>query len=495
MDQNTEPAAAPATGSDTLMTDAVNNATTQNQTAAQNQVGQTVAVNPVLLGDAEFLTWVRTPTRTLDEITQAMTARSANLTQFLAATLATQTGAPAPAPTPAAAPAQPAPAPAAAPAGQPAAAPADGRLESLMNAIAAGPSTSTGGVTMTAQQFELLLNTILDRAPRQEPLTQVRRTEPSTARPGPAAVAGTTAFPPLGSAAVAARSPVNTLKLTLPKFDEKGDPEQFWKLFELAMETEGRITPYAALVSTCADYPSAQTFLLNLPNAKTMPLPALKAAFLTRFDNRIQTRKEDARDALLYGKVKLTDKGVNEYAQRFLEKAADAGLRPGQNPPDDFLLIPIFRNGLGSLAERCVVNSDRKPFDTLQSLITFAVGEERSLKARKGPHLNFTTTDSKSRNRRRPSQKRAAEASWVDVAKKQKHHGAHDQQQQGLPRPPPIPRQLGQPLPPLHDPFGLTKIRGPDGRLLSHLEWRAWKADGRCLKCGDKGHIARECPK
>ncbi|KAG2493877.1 hypothetical protein HYH03_007815 [Edaphochlamys debaryana] len=44
------------------------------------------------------------------------------------------------------------------------------------------------------------------------------------------------------------------------------------------------------------------------------------------------------------------------------------------------------------------------------------------------------------------------------------------------------------------NPLGLTKIRGPDGRLLSHLEWGMFKAKGLCLTCGQAGHRAAECP-
>ncbi|KAG2500866.1 hypothetical protein HYH03_001627 [Edaphochlamys debaryana] len=274
----------------------------------------------------------------------------------------------------------------------------------------------------------------------------------------------------------------NPAKGTLAPFTEKEDPERFFERFEIFMSYERTLTPRDALLFACRDYAAAESYALALPS--DISLIALKASFLGRWSTEVLSRKERARDALVGRSILMDEvKGVREYSQRFQEKARDAGYQPGIVEMDDFTLIPLFQNGLTpALKSECVVDAEQKPFRSLTALISWASGRERALRALAKPSSKPTLAYAERTPRPRVKQtgnKRRNLLPAVDG-------GAHE---------PPFKRvQTRNAQGRGSNPLGLTKIRGPDGRLLSHLEWGMFKAKGLCLTCGQAGHRAAECP-
>ena len=299
----------------------------------------------------------------------------------------------------------------------------------------------------------------------------------------------------------------STVKLPVPKYTDKDDPERFFQRLRINYRYENVVSLFAYLLSACDGHGVAQDFLLTLAGAQDMTMDALETAFVTRFNTRILTRKAEARDTLLSGKLQMdVRRGVPEYTQRFLEKANEAGIVPG-SPETDFVLIPLYQKGLSAaLAPRCVIDLNRKPFESLNALTAHAAGEELQLRASgalRTPTLNFI--DRAPRSDRTPQMKRN-HGGWQKQYNKRSKSEAGRPQTPRAPPPPPMqgaqngfgPQNAARPprqQPRLHDPLGLTKIVGPNGRLLSHIEWQTFKAEGRCLGCGEVGHIAKECPK
>eukprot|EP00198_Chlamydomonas_reinhardtii_P004973 XP_001694309.1 predicted protein [Chlamydomonas reinhardtii] len=268
---------------------------------------------------------------------------------------------------------------------------------------------------------------------------------------------------------------------TLPTFSPTSDVDDFWFGFERYMRYERQLTPYDALLSACHSFADAFKFLRhNVLDGERLTLSELKDVFLRRFDFRVTTKAEDARDDLQKGRVKMDlAKGVEEYAARFLERVTVAGFTPGLDLKHDFMLMPFFRDGLiDKLQSKCVLDGDRKPFTRLMDLISWASSQERVLRAEKVlappsvPTVAYAAQTPRPKIRTqtatRARQQRAATRASAPAAATARA----DPQPSGRDGWQPANRRGSKRAAdgPALNPLQLTRIRHSSGRLLSMVE-------------------------
>ena len=174
-----------------------------------------------------------------------------------------------------------------------------------------------------------------------------------------------------------------------PTFRVADDPEIF--VFELKVwqKCHPDATPFAVMLSAFQDFPEAKQWAQGLhelePDVMSKTLDELMPLFLTRFAPKVQSKKLDAMQSLLEGKVKMdVQKGVTEYASRFQAFVQRAGL------VDVSMSLILFRRGLTqNLLAPCHVNYLGEEFLTLETLVLHAMGEEKKLKETSSGRVNL----------------------------------------------------------------------------------------------------------
>ena len=305
--------------------------------------------------------------------------------------------------------------------------------------------------------------------------------------PSAAAIAGTSAS---GSNP---RTQKAYVRLPNPQFRVADDPEIF--VFELKVwqKCHPDATPFAVMLSAFQDFPEAKQWAQGLhelePDVMSKTLDELMPLFLTRFAPKVQSKKLDAMQSLLEGKVKMdVQKGVTEYASRFQAFVQRAGL------VDVSMSLILFRRGLTqNLLAPCRVNYLGEEFLTLETLVLHAMGEEKKLKETSSGRVNlqYMHSDQTPRPKRR----------WNSQTQPDKRKSDNGRNPKGAPK-----KQRTDGGAPSSGGAGPSTAKnstsaGPTGifadhlgRNLSKIEWEAYKAQGLCIRCGKKGHRARDCP-
>ncbi|GLC45216.1 hypothetical protein PLESTM_001703200 [Pleodorina starrii] len=204
----------------------------------------------------------------------------------------------------------------------------------------------------------------------------------------------------------------------------------------------------------------------------------LEKRFMFRFAPKVRTKKLDAMQNLLDGKIKMdSQKGVAEYAARFQSEVSRAKMS------DTPMILILFRRGLTqNLLAPCRVNYEGDEFESLDALVKHAVGEEKRWKESHPSRasLNFVSSD-RNRHAKRPQNHDA----FQPVHKKQKR-AANGAAAAGA-------GPSGSSAP---NPTAPTRIFSNHlNRVLSYCEWDYYKKNALCVRCGEKGHRGEDCKK
>lgn len=240
----------------------------------------------------------------------------------------------------------------------------------------------------------------------------------------------------------------------------------------------------------------------------------------------MRTKKEETAQDLLDGKVKMDEKkGLMEYIARFREKIHLTGLK------DLTYVLPLFRKGLTpALQKACKANYRGSEFESLEDIITHAIGENKKLDNSSETQnskavLNYAANFKRFKRAQNQS---ATGGSWREVVNRrptpsqtgagpsnssQPQNNAQAARFSGPPRPAPAAPQRPQNAarPPrnqtqnpqqkrkrqdvhLSNPNGATNyFANYLGRCLTHKEFHQHRRKGLCGRCGKIGHIGEDC--
>ena len=283
-----------------------------------------------------------------------------------------------------------------------------------------------------------------------------------------------------------------TVKLPNPQFKVNDDPDFYLFEVEVWHRVHPGANPFAVMLSSFGNHPEAKAWAQNLfeteANVMDKSCEDLAALFLKRFAPKVQSKKLEAMQSLLDGKVKMdTQKGVTEYASRFAAIVQRAALL------DVSLTLMLFRRGLTqNLLAPCRVNYLGEEFATLEALVLHAVGEEKRIKETSHGRVavHYMHSDQTPRPKRRfsssqdKSDKRKSGGGAHAHGKKQKTGGGAGPSNDATPA-----AAQG------NDSAVTTLYSHALKRNLSKIEWANYKAEGKCFKCSAKGHLGRHCTK